>query len=318
MNIVALDARPMNPGDLSWEPFKRLGPLSVYPCTAPDEVVPRSLEADILIVNKVRLTDAVMSRLPRLKMICVSATGYNIIDVEAARRREIVVSNAPSYSTMSVAQMVFAHLLNITNAVGHYAADARRGVWTQSSDFCYQDQLLTELDGKVMGIVGFGHIGQAVARIAITFGMQVWTFTSKAQQQLLVGVEKKTLEQLTGGADVVSLHCPQTPQTTGMVNSAMLSGFRRGAILINTARGGLVDELAVAEALREGRLAAYAADVLTEEPPKADNPLLSAPNVYLTPHIAWATREARERLMHICYDNVESFLKGKPIHVVNS
>ena len=271
MNIVVLDAHPMNPGDLSWEPMNELGSVSVYPRTREADVQARSKDADILVINKIKITEELLCSLPRLKFICVTATGYNVVDMAAAVRHGVVVSNVPSYSTVSVAQSVFAHLLNV----------------------------------------------QAVATIAQAFGMKVWVYTSKPAASLPEGIEKKTLDELFASCDVVSLHCPQTSETAGMVNRIRLAAMKPSAILINTARGGLIDEVAVAEALRAGRLHVFCADVLSEEPPHKDNPLLNLPNSYITPHIAWATREARERLMFVCVENVAAFIKGRPINVVS-
>ena len=317
MNIVVLDAHPMNPGDLSWEPMNELGSISAYPRTREADVQARSKDADILVINKIKITEELLCSLPRLKFICVTATGYNVVDMAAAVRHGVVVSNVPSYSTVSVAQSVFAHLLNVVNRVDAYAVQNRQGRWSESPDFTYLNLPCTELCGKLMGIVGYGNIGQAVATIAQAFGMKVWVYTSKPAASLPEGIEKKTLDELFTSCDVVSLHCPQTSETAGMVNRIRLAAMKPSAILINTARGGLIDEVAVAEALRAGRLHAFCADVLSEEPPHKDNPLLNLPNSYITPHIAWATREARERLMFVCVENVAAFIKGRPINVVS-
>jgi glycerate dehydrogenase len=316
-NITVLDGHPMNPGDLSWEPMKELGHLRVYPRTNTDEVVVRSADADVLVINKIKITEDLLDSLPRLKFICVSATGYNVVDMQAACKHGVIVSNVPSYSTASVAQSVFAHLLNVTNRVDAYATQNRQGMWSESPDFTYLNLPCTELSGKVIGIVGLGHIGRAVSSIAISLGMKVWAYTSKRKEDLPDGVEKKSLDELFAGADVVSLHCPQTQETFGMVNRKRLAQMKPTSILINTARGGLIDESAVAEALKYGTISAFCADVLYEEPPKSDNPLLNLENAYITPHIAWATREARERLMAVCVKNVDAFIKGKPINVVS-
>ena len=245
------------------------------------------------------------------------ATGYNVVDIEAARKHGIPVCNIPAYSTRSVAQMVFALLLAITNRVEHYAEENRKGRWSRNPDFCYWDTPLMELSGKKMGIVGLGHTGMATARIALAFGMEVYACTSKSPLQLGTDIRKSTMEELFSACDVISLNCPLTPETHHLVNPHTLALMKPGAILINTGRGPLVDEEAVAEALRNNTLAAYGADVTSTEPPSADHPLLSAPNAYLTPHIAWATREARLRLMDICERNIRAFLEGKPQNVVN-
>jgi glycerate dehydrogenase len=315
-NIVELDGYAANPGDLSWEPLKAFGQLTVYDRTAPEDVVSRSKDADIILINKVLITDDIMAQLPRLKYIGVLATGYNVVDVEAARRRHIVVTNIPAYSTMSVAQHVFALLLNVTNQVDHYAHENRAGRWAANPDFCYWDSPLMELDGKTMGIVGLGHIGQRVAAIAQTFGLRVLALTHKTAEQLPAGVEKATWKQLLEESDVLTLHCPLTRDTEKMVNSEALKLMKSSAILINTGRGPLVDEGAVAAALHENRLRAYCADVMGQEPPAADNPLWKEPHAYITPHVAWASLEARQRLVNICVDNVRAFVEGHPINQV--
>ena len=316
MKIVVLDGHAANPGDLSWEPFEALGELTIYPRTTAAEVIERSKDADALLTNKVVVSEEVMSHLPRLKYIGVLATGYNIVDVKAAHERGIVVTNIPAYSTDSVAQLVFAHLLNLTNHVDHYARKNRDGAWAASEDFCYWDTPLVELSGKRLGIVGLGSIGMKVARIACMFGMDVYAVTSKHHADLPEGILKSTLEGMLAMSDVVSLHCPLTPDTQHLINAETLALMKQGAILINTGRGPLVDEQAVANALADGRLSAYCADVLSVEPARADNPLTACPNAYLTPHIAWATYEARTRLAKIAEDNLRAFIEGKPINVV--
>lgn len=317
MKIVELDSYAANPGDLSWEPLKEIGELTLYPRTAPAEVVERAKDADAILINKVQITDEVMAALPKLRYIGVLATGYNVVDVAAAKRRGIVVTNIPSYSTESVAQMVFAHILNITNQVGHYAQEARNERWSRNPDFCYWDTPLPELAGKTIGIVGLGHIGQRVAQIARVFGMDVYAMTSKESASLPEGVQKTTLEGLLAISDILTLHCPLTADNRHMINAERIAQMKEGAILINTARGPLVDEQAVADALQSGHLLGYGADVMADEPPTLDNPLLRQPHAYLTPHIAWATREARERLMKICVDNLKAYVAGSPINVVN-
>ena len=251
-----------------------------------------------------------------MKYIGELATGYNNIDVEAARERGIVVCNIPAYSTDSVAQHVFALLLNATTHVDHYAEAVRRGEWSKQQDFCYWDTPLMELAGKTLGIVGLGNIGQKVAMIAHALGMDISACTSKNSSDLPECIRKTTLEGLLSTSDVITLHCPLTAENTGMINAETLKSVRRGAILINTGRGGLVDDQAVADALESGQLGAYCADVMTEEPPRADNPLFRQPNAFITPHIAWATREARERLMAICVENIKKFIAGEPQNVV--
>lgn len=316
MKIVELDGYAANPDDISWEPLKALGELTVYSRTKAEDVVERAKDAEIVLTNKVVFTDEVMAQLPKLKYIGVLATGYNVIDVEAAHRRDIVVTNIPAYSTESVVQMTFAQILNITNQVGHYADEVRGKRWSNNPDFCYWDTPLIELSGKTMGIVGLGHIGSRVAHVAREFGMDVFALTSKDSSQLPDGIQKTTIDGLLGVADILTLHCPLTKDNYHMINAERLEQMKPGAILINTARGALVDEAAVAKALESGHLAAYGADVMDVEPPKADNPLLGQPHAFLTPHIAWATKEARTRLMNICVANVKAFIEGHPINRV--
>ena len=316
MKIVVLDGYGLNPGDLTWNGLEALGELKVYDRTTPEELLERSKDADALITNKTVIAKEYMASLPKLRYIGVLATGYNVVDIDAAKERGIVVTNIPDYSTDSVAQMVFAHLLNITQRVGYYADENRRGRWTANADFCYWDTPLLELAGKKMGIVGFGHIGQATARIAQAFGMEVGVFTSKEQSALPVGMKKMELDELFASCDVVSLHCPLTPSTKEMVNAKRLNAMKPNAILINTGRGPLVNEQDLADALNEGRIAAAGLDVLSVEPAAEGNPLLSARNCFITPHIAWATKEARIRLMNIAVHNLRSYQEGKVVNNV--
>ena len=316
MKIVILDGFTANPGDLSWKGLEELGTLAVYDRTRPEETVARAADAEIILTNKVIISREVMAQLPQLKYIGVLATGYNVVDIEAAHEHDIIVTNVPAYSTESVAQMVFAHLLTVTNRTEHYALQNRQGRWTKNPDFCYWDFSHMELAGKTFGIVGLGNIGRRVAEIALAFGMQVKALTSKSANALPAGIEKADLEELLASSDIISLHCPLTDSTRHLINRETLSLMRPSAILINTGRGPLVDDQAVAYALAEGQLAAFCADVLTEEPPKADNPLLSQPNAFITPHIAWATEEARSRLLQVAISNVRAFLNAKPQNVV--
>lgn len=317
MNIVELDGYAANPGDLSWEPLRELGELTVYDRTPASLVVERAKDADIILINKVIIDEEVLSQLPRLKYIGVLATGYNVVDVEAAKRRGIVVTNIPAYSTESVAQMTFAHILNITNRIGHYARQSREGRWSSNPDFCYWDTKLCELSGKTIGIVGLGNIGMRVATIARFFGMDVFAYTSKNSADLPEGIQKTTLDGLYAVSDIVTLHCPLTADTRHLINAESLAKMKEGSILINTGRGPLVDEEAVAEALASGHLGGYGADVMIDEPPSPNNPLLAQRNAFITPHIAWATREARQRLMDICVSNVKAFIEGKRLNIVN-
>lgn len=312
MKIVILDGFSANPGDLSWRELEDMGELTVYERTSPEDTVARAAEAEIVLTNKVVISREVIAQLPLLKYIGVLATGYNVVDIQAAHERGIIVTNVPAYSTESVAQMVFAHLLNVTNRTDHYATENRSGRWTKNKDFCYWDYPHMELAGKTFGIVGLGHIGRRVAEIALAFGMKVKALTSKSADTLPAGIGKATIEELLSTSDVISLHCPLTDTTRHLINNETLRLIKPSAILINTGRGPLVDDQAVASALAKGQLAAFCADVLTEEPPKADNPLLAQPNAFFTPHIAWASTEARIRLLQVVTCNVKAFLNGKP------
>ena len=316
MKIVVLDGYGLNPGDLSWSAWEALGELKVYDRTSPSELLERSAGAEVLVTNKTLITANDMASLPELKYIGVLATGYNVVDIDAAKARGIVVTNIPAYSTSSVAQMVFAHVLNITQRVGYYANENVQGRWTNNADFCYWDTNLVELDGKKMGIVGYGNIGKATARIALAFGMEVLAYTSKEQKDLPQGIKKATLDELFTESDVVSLHCPLTPDTKELVNAERLKTMKPSAILINTGRGPLVNEQDLADALNEGRIAGAGLDVLSVEPSVANNPLLNAKNCFITPHIAWATKEARTRLMDIAINNLRSYQEGNIINNV--
>lgn len=317
MKIVVLDGYGVNPGDLSWRALEEFGELTVYERTSASDVVSRAEEADIVLTNKIRMSADIISKLPHLKYIGVLATGYNIVDVEAAAKKGVVVTNVPTYSTNSVVQMTFAQILNITNRVAHYAKASREGKWSECRDFCYWDTPLNELAGKTLGIVGLGNIGYRVACVARDFGMDVFAFTSKNSADLPDGIQKTTFEGLLGISDVLTLHCPLNASTRGMINKDTISKMKKGSILINTGRGPLVDERDVAEALKSGQLGGYGADVMCKEPPEKDNPLFSAPNAYITPHIAWATFEARARLMDIAVNNVKAFVEGYPVNVVS-
>ena len=316
MKIIVLDGYGLNPGDLTWKGFEELGELTVYDRTSPSELLERAAGAEALVTNKTLITSENMDALPDLKYIGVLATGYNVVDIDAAKARGIVVTNIPAYSTASVAQMVFAHILNITQRVGYYADENKQGRWTKNADFCYWDTHLVELQGKKMGIVGFGNIGQATARIAQAFGMEVCVYSSKPQFALPSGIKKMELDELFGECDVVSLHCPLTPDTKEMVNAERLSKMKPNAILINTGRGPLINEKDLADALNEGKIAAAGLDVLSVEPSVEGNPLLGARNCFITPHIAWATLEARTRLMDIAVQNLKSYQKGQIVNNV--
>ena len=314
MRITVLDGYGLNPGDLSWKGFEALGDCTVYDRTT--QLMERAAGAEILITNKTILTADILKALPDLKYVGILATGYNVVDVKAAKELGIVVTNIPAYSTDSVAQMVFAQILTITQRVEYYTEENRKGRWANSRDFCYWDTPLMELAGKKIGIVGFGHTGQATARIALAFGMKVFAYTSKSAEQLPADITKLSLDELFRTCDVVSLHCPLTDTTKNLVNAERLKQMKSSAILINTGRGPLVNEKDLADALNNGTIYAAGVDVLSCEPPKADNPLLAAKNCYITPHIAWATKEARVRLMDIAVENLRSFLSGTVINNV--
>ena len=316
MNIVVLDGHTLNPGDLTWDELQSLGDCAIHERTPSQEVVPRAADAEIVLTNKAALTREQIQTLPKLKYIGVLATGYDIVDVAAARERNIPVTNVPTYGTRSVAQHTLALLLELTQHVGHHARTVRDGRWTKSPDFCYWDYPLVELDGLTMGVVGFGRIGRTVAELATAFGMKVLAASSTARRAPS-GVPFVDLETLFRQSDVVSLHCPLTEQTKNLVNRELLALMKPTAFLLNTSRGPLIDERALAEALDAGRIAGAAVDVLSVEPPPADHPLLRARNCMVTPHIAWATRAARSRLMQVAVTNVRAFLLGKPQNVVN-
>ena len=312
MKIVVLDGFASNPGDLSWEALAQMGELQVYDRTAPYELHERIADADIILLNKTPMNAAAFQAAPKLKLISVLATGYNIIDIEAAKAHGVRVCNAGSYSTNAVAQMTFALLLEATQQVGSHNIAVRDGQWSQSKDFCFWNTPLMELAGKTMGLVGFGSIAQAVAKIAEAFGMKIlYTARRKRNDPRCV-----SLEELLAQSDILSLHCPLTADNTGMINEESLGKMKDGAILINTARGALVDEAAVCNALEQGKLAYFAADVVSKEPISPNNPLLHAKNCYLTPHIAWAPKETRERLHAINEENVRTFLAGCPQNVI--
>lgn len=317
MKITVLDGYGLNPGDMSWKPFESLAEIKVYDRTPYDETIERAKGSEILLTNKTILDADILKQLPGLKYIGVLATGYNVVDTKVAAELGIVVTNIPAYSTMSVAQHVFALLLAVTDRVEHYAIQTKEGAWTRSKDFCYWDTPLMELAGKKFGIIGLGNIGMAVARIAVAMGLEVLAFTSKEIEELPDGIIKVDLPTLFADSDIISLHCPLTEETREIINQKNISLMKNGVILINTGRGPLIDEKAVARALASGKIGAFCADVLSTEPPSSDNPLLAAPNAYITPHIAWATKEARQRLMDIAFRNVSAFLEGKPVNKVN-
>ncbi|MEQ2509725.1 D-2-hydroxyacid dehydrogenase [Faecousia sp. CLA-AA-H192] len=316
MKIVILDAYAANPGDLSWDEFAALGELTVYDRTAQEDAAARIGDAEVVFINKVRLTDEIFAACPNLKLVSILATGYNIVDLAAAKRRGITVCNVPGYSTRAVVQMTFALLLEICQQVGLHSGAVHTGRWQTCPDFCFWDRPLIELDGKTMGIVGYGAIGSAVGTVAQALGMKLLV-TARHEKPVPEGARFVSLPELLAQSDVVSLHCPQTAENARMIDAGALAQMKDGAILINTARGGLLDEQAVADALRSGKLLAAGMDVVSAEPIRADNPLLTAPNCFLTPHIAWAPLETRRRLQAISAENLRAFLAGKPQNVVN-
>lgn len=311
MKIVVLDGYAANPNDLSWEPMRKLGELTVYDRTTPKEVEMHIGDAEAVLTNKVIITEELMKKKTSLRYIGVLATGYNVVDIPAAKAFGIVVTNIPAYSTTSVAQHVFALLLELCVHVGHHSDAVHAGRWTNSRDFCFWDMPLMELNGKTMGIIGYGRIGQAVEKLARAFGMQVRICSGHAQVPDVV-----PLETLLAESDVVSLHCPLTKDNAGLIDRNALEKMKNGAILINTARGGLVNESDIRAALESGKLAGFAADVAQKEPIPADSPLLGAPNCVLTPHIAWAPKEARQRLMDIAVSNLAAWKDGHPVNNV--
>jgi len=318
MRIVVVDGATLNPGDLSWDAFRAFGEVEVYPQSSSEETLARCAGAEVAITNKVVLDAATLDELPDLRYVGVTATGYNIVDVGAARERGVVVTNVPTYGTASVAQMAFALLLELTQHVGHHSETVREGRWGQTDDFCYWDYPLVELAGLTMGIVGCGRIGQATARIAKAFGMEVIGYDAFPFDAEATGIRSVALDDLFSESDVVSLHCPLMPETEGLVNAARIGLMKPTAFLLNTSRGPLVAAQDLADALNSGRIAGAGLDVLTVEPPKDGNPLIGARNCFVTPHIAWATRSARERLLQATVDNLAAFLAGAPQNVVNA
>ncbi|HEY1051201.1 MAG TPA: D-2-hydroxyacid dehydrogenase [Prosthecobacter sp.] len=317
MKIVLLDAHTANPGDLSWQPLESIAPCEVHPRTPLAETVARCAGAEIVITNKAPLTREIIEALPGLNYIGVTATGFNIVDTVAAKERGIIVSNVPGYGTPAVAQHVIALMLELTNHVGHAAASVRDGGWVRCPDFCYWDHPIVELAGRTLGIIGYGDIGSAVARVGLALGMKVLASKRTWKEPPPSGVEAAEIDDIFAKADVISLHCPLTDATKFLVGERTLGLMKKDAFLINTGRGPLVDEAALAKALNEGQIAGAGLDVLSVEPAKADNPLLTAKNCLVTPHVAWASREARARLIDITAKNLQAFLAGKPVNVVN-
>lgn len=319
MRIVVLDGHTLNPGDNPWSAVEPLGTLEVHPRTSPFELAGRAKGAQILLTNKTRLTEDVINALPDLKFISVLATGYDVVDVRAAAARGIPVSNVPGYGTNAVAQHVFAMLLELCRRVSDHSGSVRKGQWTANADWCYWNSTQIELTGKTLGLVGFGNISRRVAEIALAFGMRVLAYVPRPKPHPgLNNFAFCDLDTLFGSSDVISLHCPLTAENKGFVNKDRIAGMRPGSILINTARGPLVDEEAAADALKAGTLGGLCTDVTSVEPVPADNPLLSAPNCLITPHLAWGTLTARQTLMRVTAENIQAFLSGAPQNVVNA
>lgn len=317
MKIVVLDGYALNPGDLSWKGFEQLGDCTVYDHSSPETYIERAKEADAVITNKVAFTGELIAQLPRLKYIGVLATGYNNIDIEAAGKRKIVVTNVPSYATDSVAQNVFAHILNLTFHLADHDRSVKEGKWSRTREFCYWDFPLVELNSLTLGIIGAGQTGQATARIALAFGMKVISYDAHTPKNLPREITPVSMDKLVADSDIVSLHCPLTKENAGFMNAALISKMKKTAFLVNTARGQLVNEQDLADALNNGTIAGAGIDVVSKEPPVNGNPLFSAKNCFISPHIAWATLSARTRLMKIAEENLRLFIKGKPQNIVN-
>ena len=317
MKLINLDASALNPGDLSWDVLNQFGEVTLYQRTESEaEAIRRIGDHEIVLTNKVPITESLLAACPNIKLICIQATGYNIVDTAACTRRDIPVCNVPDYGTAAVAQFTLALMLELCHRIGYHDAVVHNGKWCASPTFCFWDTPQMELGGKTLGIIGFGRIGQATAKLAQAFGMRVIT-TSRTKRENDLGIEYLDMDTLLTQSDFVSLHCPLFAENTKMVNADFISKMKDGAFLINTARGGLLDEQAVADALTAGKLAGAAVDVVTEEPMKVYNPLLTAPNCIITPHIAWAPKESRQRLLDCCVENIRAFLRGKPQNVVN-
>ena len=318
MKIVILDARALNPGDMSYDAVRQFGEVTEYERTdSPEDTITRIGDAEIVLVNKVPITREILDACPNIRLICVLATGYNIVDVDACARRKIPVCNVPSYGTAAVAQFTLALMLELCHQIGYHSQAVHQGKWCASTNFCFWDTPQMELGGKTLGIVGFGRIGQAVAKLGQAFDMRVITYSRTPKPELAHLAEFVDWDALLAESDFLSLHCPLFPETANMINADSIAKMKDTAFLINTARGGLVDEIALRDALVSGKLAGAAVDVVSAEPMKADNPLLGAPNCIITPHIAWAPKESRQRLLDCVVENIRSFLNGSPQNVVN-
>jgi glycerate dehydrogenase len=316
MKIVILDGYTLNPGDLSWDEIKKLGECAIYDRTPPEKIVDRAAKATAIFTNKVVIDKEIIKRLPELKFIGVLATGYNVVDLKAAAEAGILVANIPAYSTASVAQMVFSHILHIAQNISQHADSVRNGDWANSIDFTYHLTPQIELAGKTLGIIGFGQIGQAVAKTGLAFGMKI-LFQNRSKKETVSDFRQVELDTLLAESDFISLNCPLTEENAGFINKSTIDKMKKSAVIINTGRGPLINEKDLADALNSGRIAGAGLDVLSTEPPRADNPLLAAKNCHITPHIAWATREARQRLMQIAAQNLKAFIDGTPQNIVN-
>lgn len=314
IKLAILDANAVNPGDLSWDAFNNFADISVFERTSQEELIDRVKDCDAIFINKVVITEGILRQLPKLKYIGVCATGYNVVDTEACKQRNIIVTNVPAYSTDAVAQHVFALITNFSNNVALHSESVHNGDWVRSKDFVYWKSPLMELAGKTLGIFGYGSIGKKTAEIGKAFGMKIICCTRTPKPDM---PESVTCEELFRRSDFITLHAPLTPETKDMINKDSLSLMKKSAYLINTARGGFVNEQELADALKAGKIAGYAADVISVEPMKKENPLLGCPNCVLTPHIAWAPHETRERLMNVCLENLKAWLEGNPQNVVN-
>jgi len=319
MKIVIVDGYTLNPGDLSWDELKKLGTVDIYDRSTPEELIERAKDANIILTNKAPLSKETLDQLPELQFISVTATGFNIVDIEEAAHRGIPVANVPAYGSTSVAQMTFAHILNLTQRVAHYAEEVNENRWTECRDFCFWDYPLIELDQKTLGIIGYGSIGKQVAQIARAFGMQLIVYSPSLETgtELAPGIRAESVETLLRESDIVSLHCPLTSNNEKMINAESLALMKPTSFLVNTSRGQLIDEVALCAALEDEKIAGAGIDVLSREPPSSENPLLDTKNCFITPHIAWATTDARSRLLNITVQNIKAFLQDTPQNIVN-
>lgn len=317
MKIVVLEGNAVNPGDLSWDCLKEFGQVTIYSRTAYEDAATRIADAEIVLINKVPVTAELLDKCPSVRLICVLATGYNVVDCEAAKKRGVIVCNVPAYGTNAVAQFTFSLLLELCNQVGHHNRLVHDGVWTSCPDFCFWDTPQMELAGKTLGIIGFGQIGRAVGKIANAFGIKVLAYSRTRHAEGEQIAQYVDLDTLLSQSDIISLHCPLTPETQGIINAKTIAKMKDSAIVLNTARGPLIDEAALTSALKSGKLRGAAMDVVSAEPIRADNPLLSAPSCIITPHMAWAPLEARQRIIDITIQSIRAYLAGTPVNAVN-